>query len=235
MITPKYVMEWIIEDDLASLKEWIKEDNSFDARAPNGETLLHKASRHGAVRVAAWLLEKGMSPNIRDMSGYTPLHEAACGKNAQMITILLQYGADMDAKLESSGKTPLECAREKIERETAVIAALQQPLRAPRWFRTGDAEVSEVTYKEHINYKVTQVFNFAARSYVLLMHNENTKAESVTMKTFGDMADKQLIQAAEKAFIDLGGTLPKDYGMIDLEKPVIKGLKASTLGSRTPR
>lgn len=233
MRIPDEVIERIEKDDLAYLKAWVKENNGFGARDGNGEALLHKAAYYGAVRVATWLLEKGMSPNVKDNRDYTPLHEAARAGNAKAIPVLLQYGADLEAQLEDGGRTPLDSAKEKGDQET--IYALRQAMRAPRWFRTGESEVSEVVYKDKINYKVTQIFNFAARSYVLLMHNENTKAESVTMKTFGDMADKQLVQAAEKAFIDLGGTLPEDYGMLSLEKPVAKGLRKSTLGTGTAR
>lgn len=230
---PEQVVDRIAKDDLAYLKEWVKENNGFGARDGNGEALLHKAAYHGAVRVATWLLEKGMSSNVKDSRDYTPLHEAARAGNAKTIPVLLQYGADLEAQLEDGGNTPLESAKEKGDQET--ISALRQAMRAPRWFRTGESEVSEVSYKDKINYKMTQIFNFAARSYVLLMQNENTKAESVTMKTFGDMADKQLVRAAEKAFLDLGGTLPEDYGMMVLEKSVVKGLRKSTLGTGAPR
>lgn len=230
---PEQVVDRIAKDDLTYLKEWVKENNSFGVRDRNGEGLLHKAAYHGARRVTKWLLEKGMSPNVKDNRGYTPLHEAARAGKPEAIPVLLQYGADLQAQMEDGGRTPLESAIEKGDQET--IALLRQALRAPRWFLSGDAEVMEVRYKDNINYKMTQIFNFAARSYVLLMQNENTKAESVTMKTFGDMADKQLVRAAEKAFLDLGGTLPEDYGMMALEKPVAKGLRKSALGTGAPR
>jgi len=218
----------IESDDLQELQAWVDAENGFDACEDNGETLLHKAAYYGAPKVAAWLLAGGMPPNVRDNQNYTPLHEAARAGKPAVIPLLLARGADLDAK-NRNDKTPLESAVEKGEQET--ISLLRKAYRAARWMKTGDAEVTEVSYRDEINYKVTQIFNFAARSYILVMHNEQTKAESVTMKTFGDMADRQLVQTAEKAFAGLGGKLPADYGYMALEKPAARGLKKSAFGA----
>jgi hypothetical protein len=224
MSIPAQVVNMIEADNLQELQAWIDEKKSFGARDNNGETLLHKAAYHGAVKVATWLLENGMSANVLDNSGYAPLHEAARHGEPAVIPLLLAHGADLDVK-NNGDKTPLDMAKDKDSPET--IAILRKAYRAARWFQSGAAEVTEVSYRDQINYKMTQIFNFAARSYILVMQNEKTQAESVTMKTFGDMADRNLIQAAEKAFTDLGGKLPEDYGYMALEKPVAKGLKKS--------
>lgn len=224
MSIPEHVIDIIRADNVQELRSWTDENKSFGARDSNGETLLHKAAYYGAPHVAAWLLEGGMSANAKDNTGYTPLHEAARHGEPACIAILLDHGADLDARTQGD-KNPMDMAQEKGDQET--VAVLRAAYRATRWFKSGDAEVTEVSYRDQINYKVTQIFNFAARSYILLMHNEATKAESVTMKTFGDMADRQLVQAAEKVFVDLGGKLPEDYGYMALEKPAPRGLKKS--------
>ena len=224
MSIPEYVIHLIEADNLPDLRAWVDENNSYGARDSNGETLLHKAAYHGAQKIAGWLLEGGMSVNVKDNTGYTPLHEAARHGEPAAIPLLLEQGADLNAR-NRDDKTPMDMAQDKDAQET--IALLRKAYRATRWFKSGDAEVTEVSYRDQINYKVTQIFNFAARSYILLMHNEATKAESVTMKTFGDMADRQLVQVAEKAFVDLGGKLPDDYGYLSLEKPAARGLKKS--------
>lgn len=228
MSIPETVIDMIANDNLQKLQEWVEIKNGFGAIEDNGETLLHKAALYGAPKVAAWLLAGGISPNVQDSQGYTPLHEAARRGKAAAIPLLLEYGADPEIK-NNNNNTPLEIA---VDEATAV---LRKACRISRWIKTGDAEVTEVSYREEINYKVTQIFNFAARSYILVMHNEQTKAESVTMKTFGDMAERQLVQTAEKAFTDLGGRLPDDYGYMALEKPGARGLKKSAFGTGPAR
>lgn len=227
MSIPDYVVEMISADNLQGLRAWVDENKSFGTRDSNGETLLHKAAYYGAVRVATWMMDNGMSANVKDNMGYTPLHEAARHGVPAAMPLLLQRGADLDARNRDE-KTPFDMAKEKGNQEA--VAVLRAAYRATRWVKTGDAEVTEISYRDQIDYKVTQIFNFAARSYILLMKNEATKAESVTMKTFGDMADRQLVQAAEKAFVDLGGKLPDDYGYMALEKPAARGLKKSAFG-----
>lgn len=224
MSIPERVVDMVRADNLQDLRAWVDENKSFGVRESNGETLLHKAAYFGAARVAAWMLEGGMSANVKDNSGYTPLHEAARNGEPAVIPLLLQEGADLDARTESD-KTPMDMATDKGNQEA--VAVLRAAYRTTRWLKSGAAEVTEISYRDKINYKMTQIFNFAARSYILLMHNEATKAESVTMKTFGDMADRQLVQVAEKAFVDLGGKLPDDYGYLALEKPAARGLKKS--------
>jgi len=225
-ITPD-VIRMIETDCLSDVQAWVAAHNGFGARDDNGETLLHKAAFYGARHVAQWLLENGMSANVRDKQDYTPLHEAARAGNPAVISLLLERGGDLDVTTRN-GKRPLECAIEKGDQET--ITLLRNAYRAPRWLKTGDAEVAEVSYRDEIRYKVTQIFNFAARSYILVMQNERTQAESVTMRTFGELADRQMIQTAEKAFIDLGGKLPESYGYLALEKPAPRGIKKSSLG-----
>jgi len=232
MSIPEHVVEMIQADNLQDLQTWVEKNNAFGARDNNGETMLHKAAFYGSVRVATWMLDGGMSANVKDNTGYTPLHEAARNGVPAVIPLLLQHGADLDA-LNSGKKTPFDLAKEKNKEETAAV--LRAAYRAPRWMKTGAAEVTEVSYRDQIGYKVTQIFNFAARSYILVMHNEKTQAESVTMKTFGDMADRNLVQAAEKAFTGLGGKLPDDYGYMVLEKPAARGLKNSAFRPDAPR
>lgn len=232
MSIPEHVVEMIQADNLQDLQEWVKKNNAFGARDNNSETLLHKAAYYGAKKIAGWLLEGGMSANVLDNSGYAPLHEAVRNGEAAVIPLLLTYDADLDVKTQS-GRTPMDMAKEKGNQEA--INALRKAYRTPRWMKTGAAEVTEVSYRDQIDYKVTQIFNFAARSYILVMHNKKTQAESVTMKTFGDMADRNLVQAAEKAFTGLGGKLPDDYGYMVLEKPAARGLKNSAFRSDAPR
>lgn len=109
-----------------------KADPNIDA--DNGEPLLFGALRDVSALKA--LLEGGANPNLRDSKGYTPLmmveqpaaelllahgadpkaadprgwtalHAAAADGNTNLITLLLQKGADVDARAPETGFTPL--------------------------------------------------------------------------------------------------------------------------------
>jgi len=229
---PDRIVELIRNDDLPAVREWVQEKDHLGKRDGNGETLLHKAGFYGAAAVARFLLEGGMSANVLDNSGYTPLHEAARAGNPAAVPLLLSYGADMDA-VTSGGKTPQMMAEEKGHFQT--IEIFRRLSRQPRWLRSGDDEIAHVSYKDRIRYKVTQIFNFSARTHLLITQNEVTKAEAVQMKNFADFPEAQLIRAAEKAFIEAGGKLPDGYGHLQLEKPAVPGLKKSAFAARAPR
>ncbi len=228
---PERIVELIKQDELSDVRAWAQEKGHFGRRDGNGETLLHKAAYYGAGRVARYLLDGGMSANVRDNSGYTPLHEAARAGKPEVLPLLLSYGADADA-LTSGEKTPQMMAEEKGDFQT--IDTLRRLSRLPRWLRTGDDEIAHVSHKDRIRYKVTQIFNFSARTHILITQNEATKAETVQMKNFADFSETHLIHEAEKAFIKAGGTLPDDYGSLPLEKPAAAGLKKSAFTPRKP-
>jgi ankyrin repeat protein len=49
--------------------------------------------------------------NTRASSDFTPLHESAASGRLEFATLLLEHGADVNAKT-AEGKTPLDYARE---------------------------------------------------------------------------------------------------------------------------
>lgn len=83
---------------------------------------MHVAAAHGFYDVAAFLLRCGVSPNVRDNDLWQPMHAAACWAQADLIELLAEYGADVNAKT-SSGETALDLCEDESTR--AVIATLQ--------------------------------------------------------------------------------------------------------------
>ncbi|PAF46643.1 hypothetical protein BKH46_06655 [Helicobacter sp. 12S02634-8] len=72
----------------------------------HGETALHKVVQFGNFRFAQALLKEGADPNIKDsIRGNTPLHYAVNKQDKNMITLLMQYGADMYIE-NNNGDTP---------------------------------------------------------------------------------------------------------------------------------
>ena len=87
-----------------------------DARDDNGNTPLHLAAWQGYVEVAGALLAAGADPRSMDDDGMTPLHEAAFGLQfaerpegkLAVARLLLDHGADPNAREPRSGWTPLQ-------------------------------------------------------------------------------------------------------------------------------
>ena len=103
-------------DDLARLLA-----SEPGALAPGGrwESLIVRAAEVSPASIVSALLSLGASVDARDRSdtavdqtsGYTPLHAAAFRGNADVITVLLQHGADVAARESRYGATPAGWAR----------------------------------------------------------------------------------------------------------------------------
>ena len=89
-------------------------------------TPLHVASRRGHVPIVVRLLEAGADPGAVTMnSGVTPLHLAAAAVGGTgAVVALLAYGADVNARENSVGQTPLMFAA-GMNRAGAVKALLR--------------------------------------------------------------------------------------------------------------
>lgn len=79
---------------------------AFDTPNPAGETPLMMAAMKGHVALMAQLMAMGAQVNRR---GWTPLHYAAAGGQAEAIELLLSQGADLEA-VAPNGNTPLMMA-----------------------------------------------------------------------------------------------------------------------------
>ena len=66
----------------------------------NGEqgTALLSATASGDVAMAKLLLANGANPNIGDAKGMTPLHRAAYAGGQQLVDLLLEHQADVNAR-----------------------------------------------------------------------------------------------------------------------------------------
>lgn len=73
-----------------------------------GTTLLHLAAKAGAVAACALLLDRGLSPDVDDATGATPLVAAAMAGKEDAVALLLARGAI--AHRTATGRTsPLHC------------------------------------------------------------------------------------------------------------------------------
>lgn len=60
----------------------------------------------------AFLLDKGTNPNVRQMSGVTPLHTAVQNGKMEIVELPFAQGADPNAKLDNE-MSSLKMAKEK--------------------------------------------------------------------------------------------------------------------------
>ena len=82
--------------------------NSFSA---DGFTALGLASFFGHLSLVKLLLDKGANPNIASNNQFkvAPIHSACAISNYEIAKLLIQHGADVDAK-QMQGNTPLHSA-----------------------------------------------------------------------------------------------------------------------------
>jgi ankyrin repeat protein len=85
-----------------------------NAKNMHGSTALHQAASQGAIKVMELLLANRADVNAGNNDGYTPLHGAVSyGKNdtrKSAVKILLERGANPNAKTSRDGETPFHKA-----------------------------------------------------------------------------------------------------------------------------
>jgi uncharacterized protein len=96
------LMHYAASSGSLAVVEWVQ-SLGFDARAASAEQLLplHCASKHKHVHIAKYLLAlPGAARDVhaRNDEGQTPLHAAACSGADSVVQLLLQRGADADAR-----------------------------------------------------------------------------------------------------------------------------------------
>jgi ankyrin repeat protein len=110
------------------LEELLDADGSLaQVFAPDGFTALHLAAFFGQEDAARALLERGAdvgavarNPELQ----VTPLHSAAAASHGGIVKLLLEHGADPNAR-QGGGFTPLHSAAQNDDRESveALLAA----------------------------------------------------------------------------------------------------------------
>jgi ankyrin repeat protein len=73
----------------------------------DSKQVLFDAVERGDRQQTLNALRKGVDVNARDDEGYTALHRACAAGNLPIVTILLEAGADIHARENESGMTPL--------------------------------------------------------------------------------------------------------------------------------
>ena len=214
------------------------------ARDKDGRTPMHWAAVQGyKTEGISFLINHDADVNAADEQGVTPLHVAAARGDADVIAVLVKAGADMRA-VTKNGKTVWDfavdggkdyqaqvlkadaakvlLARHKKAEAQKVVEQVKQVERKPvdPWQLLSPDRVAFSATERGLGYRLTEIFNFSARTYTQITHNIGTKSEAVVMKTFDEFSDKTPIEKAHDARERLGGTAEKTLiGGPMLEKP----------------
>ncbi len=111
----------------------IEKGASLDARDKSGDrenrhpgnSPVHYAAIYGRTRVLQAMLDKGVSPNLRDRNGRTLLMMAAENGHRETVKLLLERGADPKAQ-SALGDTVLDAAKRSGDPE--ILRLIQERL-----------------------------------------------------------------------------------------------------------
>lgn len=189
------------------------------ARDRDGRTPLHYAAQGGHSDIMELLLARKVEVNLPDEKGVTPLHLAARAGDNGLQKQLMNAGADLQA-VTKEGKTVWDYAVEgghdyqaqvlKAEAGKQKAAQVQQAEAAANppdpWKLLAPDRVAQAVTEKSLGYRLTEIFNFGARTYTQITQNLSTKTESVAVKTFDEFDDKTAIEKAFRNLERLGGT-----------------------------
>ena len=107
LVSFRSLVEACSDGDVSAVRRLLDEGRSVHETTEEGESLLSLACSAGYYELAQVLLAMRANVEDRGVKGdCTPLMEAASAGNADIVRLLLEHGADVNAQ-SSSGNTPL--------------------------------------------------------------------------------------------------------------------------------
>lgn len=209
----------------------------INARDNDGRTPLHimahRGNRNDGMKA---LLARRPDLNARDHQGITPLHLAAERGDADVVRTLIAQGAWVSVT-DKEGRAPWDFAekagheylaqnlRAEAVKQKQAWADWEKAQNADPWHLLAPDRVAHVKTEKKIGYRLTEEFNFSARTYTKIVQNLSTKAEGVTVVGFDSFDDKTHLLRAHENLIRLGGTAPRETvrgQALDKPRPALK-------------
>lgn len=100
--------------DLERLRELYSNGHILQCSNRFGESLIHIACRRGLLDIVKFLVnEAGVTPNVRDDYGRTPLHDACwtAAPNTALFEFILKESPDLLFLSDQRGHSPLQYVR----------------------------------------------------------------------------------------------------------------------------
>jgi ankyrin repeat protein len=173
----------------------------------------------GNLEKALELYKQGANVNYQNDRNDTALHLSAARNNIETTKFLVEtVGAKFDIK-NSSGRIPEASAMRNsctivhdYLRETRIKqeSQLQEKEKPTGWIKTADDEIAHIMFRENINYRLTEIFNFSSRTYVHITQNLETKAENKTLIVFDELGNKSFLLNALQELKNQGGTAEEE-------------------------
>lgn len=113
----------------------------FLGERANPDAALRQSAARGDLGMVTLLLENGANVRAADAKRVTALHLAVKGRHLEVVRTLLATGADLDAKDEENGLTPLMVAAQagSVPLTKLLLAAGADPTPRDRFGDTADA------------------------------------------------------------------------------------------------
>lgn len=177
--------------------------------------LYSQMGQNGRDEVVDKLFSVGIPVHEKDSgNGRTLLHLAGSECKGKYVQLLLENGADANA-VDNDLKTPDRLVNWSDDIKAYICsfknkgAPVVQQAEAPskqveeslpadngEWCLSMADEVAHVTERNKLGYRITQLFNFTARTFTQISTNLKTGGESQTLRTFDEFEDTTIIERA---------------------------------------
>lgn len=188
----------------------------------SGMTLLHAMAFHG---VQGFVDECSSSIDKQDKVGCYPHDMAQAGGYPVLAQDLLaKFEKKTGRSVVLKNKPVLRPSRERAPPPRAVRPPpppprpCSDPVVAPedRWFLMTSEEVAHVSVTQALGYKITETFNFHSRTHTKIVHNMETKTDTVIDRSFDECPDKIILEDAYHELVRLDGKADRNsiYGRV---------------------
>ncbi len=186
----------------AAILEFLLTEKKMDANMPSfdGWGALHHAACTDAREAIKVLLDKGANPNLRDDEGRAPYDRGEDNSTRELI---------LSASREQQRQK--ELARQESEKQLAEAAKQKAEARAKgAWTAVSSDEIMFERDLPGNQYRLTNFFNFAAKSWTLITKDLRDGHMSQETKTFTEANDNEMISQA-RAQLDIanGAVVPE--------------------------
>lgn len=107
-------MDLAREGDTEQLAEFVDHGLPVDVADPNANTLLMLAAYHGHAETVRALLDRGANPDLRNARDQSPIAGAMFKGADDVVTLLREAGADLDAGTPSARDTAAMFGRQHL-------------------------------------------------------------------------------------------------------------------------